>query len=254
MSAYFTRKFMTPNLLHPYSPMVKLISPWWHHQMYTQMEIFSALLAFCEGNPPVTGGYLSQRPVTRSFDVFFDLRLNKRLSKQSRRWWFGTPSRSLERHCNAVTLHRLVPNLSRSVSAEQRRARHHARAIALGRPAPKAPAAPPRLRRDNDEQNTSPKPGKGLWHSSWRHKLILVCLFLGDMIAFMGFSLMAPFFPTEVGYWKLIIAMMPILTSLVAPVLLLWPPGYGRCFQWRQDWHHENLAGFNGHTRPRMIQ
>ena len=42
----------------------------------------------------------SQRPVTRSFDVFFYLRLNKRLSKQSRGWWFKTSSRSLWRHCN----------------------------------------------------------------------------------------------------------------------------------------------------------
>ena len=41
-------------------------------------------------------------PVTRSFDVFFDLRLNKRLSKQSRRRWFETQSRSLWRHCNVV--------------------------------------------------------------------------------------------------------------------------------------------------------
>ena len=41
-----------------------------------------------------------QRPVTRSFDVFFDLRLNKRLSKQSWGWWFSTPSRSLWRRCN----------------------------------------------------------------------------------------------------------------------------------------------------------
>ena len=39
-------------------------------------------------NLPVTGGFPSQRPVTRSFDVFFDLRLNKRPSKQSRRQWF----------------------------------------------------------------------------------------------------------------------------------------------------------------------
>ena len=39
-----------------------------------------------------TGGFHSQRPVTRSFDAFFDLRLNKRLSKQSRRRWFETPS------------------------------------------------------------------------------------------------------------------------------------------------------------------
>ena len=42
----------------------------------------------------------SQRPVTRSFDVFFDLRLNKRLGKQSWGWWSETPSRSLWRHCN----------------------------------------------------------------------------------------------------------------------------------------------------------
>ena len=41
-----------------------------------------------------------QRPVTQSFDVSFDLRLNKRLSKQSRRRWFETPYRSLWRHCN----------------------------------------------------------------------------------------------------------------------------------------------------------
>ena len=52
------------------------------------------------GGPPVTGGFPSQGPVTRSFDVFFDLRLNKRLSKQWRRRWFETPSRSLRRHCN----------------------------------------------------------------------------------------------------------------------------------------------------------
>ena len=41
-----------------------------------------------------------QRPVTRSFDVFYDMRLNKQLSKQSRRRWFETPSRSLWRHHN----------------------------------------------------------------------------------------------------------------------------------------------------------
>ena len=42
------------------------------------------------------------KPVTRSFDVFFYLRLYKRLSKQSRRRWFETPSRSLRRHCNVA--------------------------------------------------------------------------------------------------------------------------------------------------------
>ena len=48
------------------------------------METFSALLALCPGNSPVPGEFPAQRPVTRSFDVFFDLRPNKRLSKQSR--------------------------------------------------------------------------------------------------------------------------------------------------------------------------
>ena len=45
------------------------------------MEKFSALLALCAGNSPVTGEFPSQRPVTRNFDVLFDLRLNKPLSK-----------------------------------------------------------------------------------------------------------------------------------------------------------------------------
>ena len=54
----------------------------------------------CAGNSPVPSEFPAQRPVTRSFDVFFDLCLNKRLSKQSRGWWFEMPSRPLWRHCN----------------------------------------------------------------------------------------------------------------------------------------------------------
>ena len=65
--------------------------PWWRHQM----DIFSALLDFRAGNSPVTGEFPAQRPETRSVDVFFDLRLNKRLSKQSRGLWFKTPSHPL---------------------------------------------------------------------------------------------------------------------------------------------------------------
>ena len=61
---------------------------WWCHQM----ETFSALLAICAGNSPVNGEFPAQRPVKRSFDVFFDLRLNKRSSKQPWGWWFETPS------------------------------------------------------------------------------------------------------------------------------------------------------------------
>ena len=62
-------------------------------------------LAICAGNSPVPGEFPAQRHVTRSFDVFFDLRLNKRLSKQSWGWWFEAPSRSLWRHCNANMSH-----------------------------------------------------------------------------------------------------------------------------------------------------
>ena len=48
----------------------------------------------------------AQRPVTRSFDVFFDLRLNKRLCKKSWGWWFETLSCPLWRHCNDMPLTR----------------------------------------------------------------------------------------------------------------------------------------------------
>ena len=73
-----------------------ILTPWWRHQV----ETFSAILALCAGNSPVTGEFPSQSPVTRYFDVFFHLCLNKRLSRQSWGWWFDTPSRVLWRHCN----------------------------------------------------------------------------------------------------------------------------------------------------------
>ena len=71
---------------------------WWRHQM----ETFSALLAICAGNSPVTGEFPTQRPVTRSFDVYFDLCPNERLSKQSWGWWFETLSSPLWRHRNVL--------------------------------------------------------------------------------------------------------------------------------------------------------
>ena len=71
---------------------------WWRHQM----ETVSALLAICAGNSPVSGEFPAQRPVTRSFVVFFDLRLNKRLSEQPWGWWFETLSCPLWRHCNDI--------------------------------------------------------------------------------------------------------------------------------------------------------
>ena len=71
-------------------------SPLWRHQM----ETFSALLALCAGISPFTGEFPSQSTVTRSFDVFFDLRLDIRLNKHSWGWWFEMPSCTLWRHSN----------------------------------------------------------------------------------------------------------------------------------------------------------
>ena len=86
-----------------------LVSSWWRHQMETRF----LLLALCEGNPLVTGGFPSQRPVTWSFGVFFDLHMNKWLSKQSRHRWFETSLCSLWCHCNdysGVSVHQHSDN------------------------------------------------------------------------------------------------------------------------------------------------
>ena len=96
---------LLPALLSQYWKMVSFfLGSWWHHQM----ETFSALLAFCEGNSQVTGEFPSQRPEMQSFDVFFDLRLNKRLSKQSWDLWFEMPLHSLWRHCNVDSVQQVV--------------------------------------------------------------------------------------------------------------------------------------------------
>ena len=65
-------------------------------------KLFSALLGIFAGNSPVPDEFPAQRPVARSFDVFFDRRLNKRMSKQWRGWWYETPSSPLWRHCNVA--------------------------------------------------------------------------------------------------------------------------------------------------------
>ena len=62
---------------------------------------YSFMMTSSNGNIfRVTGEFPTQRPMARSFGVFFDLRLNKRLSKQWLGWWFETPSCPLWRHCN----------------------------------------------------------------------------------------------------------------------------------------------------------
>ena len=68
---------------------------WW----CDQTETFSVLLALCAGNSLVTSEFPSQRQVAWSFDVFLDLHLNKRLSKQLWGWWFETSLQSLWHHC-----------------------------------------------------------------------------------------------------------------------------------------------------------
>ena len=59
------------------------------------METSSTLLAICAGYSQVPGDFPTQRPVTQSFDAFFDLRLNKQLSKQWWDWWDERPSYAL---------------------------------------------------------------------------------------------------------------------------------------------------------------
>ena len=88
----------------------------WHKQIhpfiYIMMtssngNIFRVTGTLC-GEFTGPGEFPTQRPVTRSFDVFFDLRLNKRLSKQPWCGWFEMPSWSLWRHCNDI-YHRPAP-------------------------------------------------------------------------------------------------------------------------------------------------
>ena len=65
-------------------------------------NIFRVIGSFC-------GEFTGHRwiPRTKASDAklwcFLDLRLNKRMSKQSWSWWFETPSRSLWRHRNSIS-------------------------------------------------------------------------------------------------------------------------------------------------------
>ena len=73
----------------------------WNHDDVIKWKTFPRNWPLC-GEFTGPGEFPTQRPVTRSFDVFFDLRLNKRLSKQTWGWWFETQSWSLWRQCNVV--------------------------------------------------------------------------------------------------------------------------------------------------------
>ena len=82
---------------------------WWHPTFFIRNVTMTSLIWYIfRVTGPLRGEFAGDRwiplikPVTRTFDIFFDLRLNKWLSKQSRSRWFETPSGSLWRHCNVI--------------------------------------------------------------------------------------------------------------------------------------------------------
>ena len=90
----------------------------WQHLKYAMMtssngSIFRVTGPSCTdefARSPGTDEFPTQRPVTRSFDEFFYMRLNKPLSKQSWGWSFETPSRPLWRHCNGIQRYKTTHN------------------------------------------------------------------------------------------------------------------------------------------------
>ena len=101
-SAYFSYCDQVSSRYNPSdsNPNNRNCSKVYHFMMASSNGNIAALLALCHRLIPQQG------TMTRSFDVFFYLRLNKRLSKQSRRQWFDMQSRSLWRHCNVIRRYR----------------------------------------------------------------------------------------------------------------------------------------------------
>ena len=97
---------------------------WWNIKIPNDLEILLEINMMTSSNGNIfritgplcgeftgPGEFPTQRPVTRSFDVFFDLHLNKRLSKHSWGWWFETLSWSLWRHhncCQSISIISLI--------------------------------------------------------------------------------------------------------------------------------------------------
>ena len=98
LALYCTIQYVVHNaatmLCVPFHDIAYKPRSWWCHQT----ETYSALLFFSAGTSSLIGEFPSQKPVTWSFDVFFDLGLNNWGSKQSRCWWFEMPSPSLWCH------------------------------------------------------------------------------------------------------------------------------------------------------------
>ena len=72
------------------------------HDDVIKWKQFLRYWPFVRGNSLVPGEFPTQRPVTRSFDVFFDLRMNKWLSRQFWGWWFEMLSCPLWCRCNGL--------------------------------------------------------------------------------------------------------------------------------------------------------
>ena len=72
----------------------------------------------------IPGEFPAQRPVTRSFDIFFNLRLNKRVSKQWWGWWPETLSRPLWRHCLCMITQGATPRDMSKIDLYQNRTKH----------------------------------------------------------------------------------------------------------------------------------
>ena len=91
---------------HKYSQVYSLQLLISSHNDVIKLKIwtFSELLALCAGNSPITGEFPAQRPVTRSFDAFVDLRLNKRLNKHS---WAGD-SRRHRTHYDVIVMKYII--------------------------------------------------------------------------------------------------------------------------------------------------
>ena len=78
---------------------IKCLSYWWP-SLLTHDDVIKWKHFPCYG-PFMRGIHRSSVNFSDAeFDVFFYLRLNKRLSKQSWVWWIETPALQLWRHCN----------------------------------------------------------------------------------------------------------------------------------------------------------
>ena len=99
-SEYIHQKFIINITRNAWWWIIPFVKDCDSHDDVIKWKHFPHYWSICAGNSPVPGEFPAQRPVTRSFDVFFDLRLNKRLSKQSWGWWFETLPCSSWRHCN----------------------------------------------------------------------------------------------------------------------------------------------------------